>query len=370
LLNIDHHQETHRKLVKKVKNSHELVDNLDERIRNVTRDIGRLKHSLLEVQQAYMAKNAPLQLCTWRQERRSRRPPRELVRDCLEEALDAEKDTLISAQKRLKENGHRTEKLAKSLVSTLEELQKDRLVKAQACEIDEKCTRMLHKMWPHVQRGRQPPEKDPTGDYALRHHKSEEKRKDDVSLRLDNSRAQEASAAELWAANEALIQETTVECGKAVKEVEHCMKLVIESTQTLRKGLQEHISQTNQEIDHLTQTIALTSMEMRGHDEPLELATERTKKRSMRPTRENIGDPVTTALVEQHGMLKTNLEWLCKRSEAETSALQELHNVKAELEMDLGDKTQAFHIDLDCQRRQTCHFVKLGGPKRDMTSTH
>lgn len=357
--NAGKHQETHRQLVQKVKNQQIIVDELSDIIRTFQRNTARMKNSLLNVQQAYMAKNAPLQLCTWRQDQRTRRPDRELVRDVLEEALDEEKEVLVSAQKRLKENGHRTENMLSTIGEIFADLQEDHSAKCQTLGIDEKCLRMMHRTWPHVPTGGLPKENPSSGDFAARIQQTEAKKRDDTRLRIEKARQQESKYTEMIAANDALVSQTTIECAEASKAVDVAMEKKIEQAQKLRRSLQDDILHTNHEMDRLVHTIALTQKEMnQGSIEALDLVNGRTKLRDGRHDREKFSDAVTAALTVQHATLKNNYAWLEKRQDAESQAMAELQKVKADLEADLSDKTYALHIDLDCQRRATHHFQR------------
>eukprot|EP00438_Fugacium_kawagutii_P017184 Skav215698 [mRNA] locus=scaffold3538:117148:117912:+ [translate_table: standard] len=82
------YNELHSSLEQKVKTSQRLVEKLQLRAQSVENSVQHTKQTLMKLEDALVAKEAPLTLCAWRMEQRERRPLREQVRDAAEVCLE------------------------------------------------------------------------------------------------------------------------------------------------------------------------------------------------------------------------------------------------------------------------------------------
>lgn len=82
------YNELHSSLEQKVKTSQRLVEKLQLRAQSVENSVQHTKQTLMKLEDALVAKYAPLTLCAWRMEQRERRPLREQVRDAAEVCLE------------------------------------------------------------------------------------------------------------------------------------------------------------------------------------------------------------------------------------------------------------------------------------------
>lgn len=351
--NISQYQAVHNALSTKVHTSRQLVDILDERIRSATTSTQRTKASLAALQSAYNAKKEPLGLCTWRQQMRAKRPPREMIRDPFEIALEEEKEKLLSAQDKLQHAMDSTERMIQCLNDSLKELQHDHDVKLHSLNVDEQCLRKTHMTWPAVnETGTYVPKQttDASAPYAQWHSSSEEKRQNDTLARNNRAKEKEAYALSLRDENDALISRTSQECHDARSNVETRMQERIQETQAKRRELEMSIQETQNKCEAMQQLRAMTDTEIRSHDEPEAILKHRMDLRAGRQPGENISDPVTTELLEQTNTLKQSKLMLDRRKEEEKQSLAMLMKTKADLQGDLADKTAALHLDLECQK--------------------
>eukprot|EP00746_Dinoflagellata_sp_MGD_P162653 gnl/MRDRNA2_/MRDRNA2_90299_c0_seq1.p1 gnl/MRDRNA2_/MRDRNA2_90299_c0~~gnl/MRDRNA2_/MRDRNA2_90299_c0_seq1.p1 ORF type:complete len:464 (+),score=120.93 gnl/MRDRNA2_/MRDRNA2_90299_c0_seq1:69-1460(+) len=351
--NIKQYQCVHDAFSTKVQTSRELVDTLDSRIRSVTTSLQRTKASLASLQSAYNAKKEPLSLCVWRQTTRAKRPQREMIRDNLETALEAEKETLLKSQDQLQDAMHATEHMIISLNDSFIELSHDHEVKLHALQIDESCMRKTHNTWPAVtQSGEAPAKKgsEASMPYAAWHNASEDKRQKDTLRSETRAKDKETYATQLRDENDKLIGKTSQDCAEAKSKVEEKLQDRIAEVQAKRRELEASIQDTQDKIEQMTQSRAMTDTEIRSHDEPESILQHRMDLRAGRHPGENISDPVTTELLEQQHSLKQSRAMLERRKEEEKQSLAMLLKTKADLMADLADKTAALNLDLECQK--------------------
>merc|ERR1719160_1961224 len=105
--------------------------------------------------------------------------------------------------------------------------------------------------------------------------------------------------------------------------------------------IEASIRDTQDKMEQMSQTRAMTETEIRSHDEPESIMQHRMDLRAGRAPGENISDPVTTELLEQQHSLKQSRAMLDRRKDEEKQSLAMLLKTKADLMADLADKTAA-----------------------------
>lgn len=349
--NLTQYNNLHSSLQGKVNVSRQLGDVLQKRIRSVTESIAKTKQSLNALEQAHQAKNAPLQLCTWRMDQRAKRPQREQIRDPFEIALEDEKSTLTDSQARLKAGIQKTENCIASLEDSLRDLHHDFGVKSEALAIDEQCLRTTHRQWQKGVGQDTPRLKLPQATskaFSTQNHNNEEMRQNDTMKRNQIAMDKERAAQALRDENQRLMDSTQRNSDNARAKTDKTMQERIQENQAMRKRLESEIRETNDKINHVKRTTAETSSQINSLVEPSKLCDTRDSWRKTRPYREQILDPVATALVEHRMHLNNTGNQLEQRRREEHQTLQQLMQNKAQLQEDLKDKTDALHIDLDC----------------------
>lgn len=350
--NLTQYHTLHADLKSKVNTSRQLGDILQKRIRSVTASINSSKQSLAALEEAHNAKNAPLQLCTWRMDQRAKRPQRELIRDPFEIALEDEKDMLAKSQSQLKNGMMKTENCIASLEDSLKDLQHDFQVKSEALSIDEQCLRTTHKTWHRAVETHGPPmPKLPqvtSRAFSTQNTSNEDSRQSDTIKRNQIATDKEQAAQTLRDEMQRLINQCQKNCDKAKNNTETTMQQRIQENQTMRKRLENEIRETNDKIQRTKATTAETSSHIDSLVEPTKLCDTRDHWRKTRPYREQILDPVSTSLVEHRMHLMNTNSQLEQRRREEHQTLSTLMKHKEQLKEDLKDKTVALHIDLDC----------------------
>jgi len=356
--NIQQHQTVHRAFLKKMGQTKRLVDSLGERLHSVEGSIMESRKNLVDLQEQWHAKKAPLQLVDWRLERRAARPEREKKRDNFEIALDNEKEVLTEAQKRLQVSIKKTDQMIQSLVKTHEILKHDLQVKSKAMAIDADCVQaadswgMQTRHAPLADAATEESSSLPVAIlYSNRHEEQEHRRQYDTVNRVKAAKKLEAAAEALRADSVNVMKATSSACNAAQMKVQRTMQDNIDELQTMRKRLQFSIEQSNAKIDQTNHTLKCTAAEISSHNAPCNLAQTRLKLRGQRPERESISDPVRDALDQQMASLTKNMDQLDTRHTHEKEALMKLHQEKQSLEADLSDKMKALYIDLECQKK-------------------
>merc|ERR1719171_950870 len=349
--NLTQYNQLHQAFQNKINVSRQLGDLLQKRIKSVTASIDKTKQSLSQLEQAHNAKNAPLQLCTWRMDQRAKRPHRELIRDAFETCLEDEKDTLTESQSRLRAGIHKTENCIASLEDSLRELSHDFDVKLQALQIDEQCIRTTHRQWQRTIETRTPNAKLPqvtSKAFTGQNTNNEDMRQNDTMKRNQIATDKERAAQALREESQRLMDSTQRDCDEARRKTEKAMQDRIQENQAMRKRLENEIRETNDKIQKVKHTTRETNEQINSLVEPTKLCDTRDSWRKTRAYREQILDPVSTALVEHKMHLINTNSQLEQRKREEHQALATLMKHKAQLQEDLKDKTGALHIDLDC----------------------
>lgn len=353
--NLGQYHGLHQAFSNKSNASRNLCDILHNRMKSVAMSIKKNQHSLAALEQAHRAKEAPLQLCTWRLDQREKRPQREHIRDHFELSLEEEQSTLQSAQADLKVQMERTQRSIQELVDSLKELQHDFQVKSHALQIDEQCMRSTHKVWHKSTTPRSPVPPATTKPFQSTNQANEDLRCNESIQRCNAAREKEGDAAQLRDYNVQLVEHCKDACDGAKSRTEKAMQDRISENQTMRKRLENEIRETNMKIEKVKSTLLDTKMQMKSLIEPLQLNDRRDSWRKQRAYREQILDPVSTQMVEHKmHLIKTN-EVLEQRRREEKAALAELEKRKASLQEDLADKMKACQIDLDCLSHTAIH---------------
>lgn len=339
-------------LQSKVNTTRQLGDILQKRIRSVTASISSTKQTLAALEEAHNAKNAPLQLCSWRMDQRAKRPHRELIRDAFEIALEDEKDMLVKCHTSLKNGLMKTENCIASLEDSLKDLQHDFQLKSEALAIDEHCLRTTHKSWHRAVETKGPPlAKLPqvsSRGFSLQNVSNEDMRQSDTIRRNTTATDKESAAQQLREEMQRLIDQCQRNCEKAKSNTETTMQARIQENQTMRKRLENEIREITDKIQQTTSTTSETKAQIDSLIEPTKLCDTRDHWRKTRPLREQILDPVSTSLVEHRMHLNNTSNQLEQRRREEHQTLSTLAKHKQQLKEDLKDKTTALQIDLDC----------------------
>ncbi|CAK9006494.1 Probable voltage-dependent N-type calcium channel subunit alpha-1B (DOE-4) (Voltage-gated calcium channel subunit alpha Cav2.2) [Durusdinium trenchii] len=376
--NMGMYSELHNSLEHKVKTSQRLVEKLQHRAHSVENSLQHTRQTLAKLEEALIAKEAPLTLCTWRMEQRERRPLREQVRDTAEVCLEVEKATLVDAQRKLKDFIKKTKATIHALETKLEELRHDIQVKTQALSVDELCLRTTSRsletvsdrstfMRPsgspsYASRPASQARRRTQGAQAARHEVSvHESARNEVlrqqeALRLNQSAVhREQAAKELRDEAVKLIQRTQRSAEEAMQKSQKSMKERVNENQHVRRRLEQELRETCNQINMTKSTIHDTKTQIKSLEEPMELTSTCASWRKQRAAREHIQDPVTTTLQEHQMTLLRCHEDLRQHHQNEKSVLQDLQEKKEQLKEDLREKTCALHIDLNCLTHEaTC----------------
>lgn len=365
--NLNMYNELHNSLEQKVKTSQRLLDKLMHRAESVENSLQHTRQTLEKLEQNLAAKEAPLQLCTWRMEQRERRPLREQVRDTVEVSLEVEKATLVDAQRKLKDAIKRTKATIQILEGKLEELRFDINQKSQALSVDEMCLRTTHRSLGMVaDRSAQARASSSGGRYSgspssarskssTRHdvavHESSRNEvvRQQEAVRLNQSAvSREEAAKELREECAKLMARCQRACEEATARSERALKERINDNQQMRRRLESELRETLNQIQNTKGTMNETKTQIKALAEPMELTSTCSSWRKQRATKEHINDPVSTTLHEHQMVLLRCNEELRGQHQHEKSVLQELQEKRERLKEDLRDKTSALHIDLNC----------------------
>lgn len=353
---IDSYLKLHGSLDQKVNNSRALLDTLKKRSDSLMASIQHTRASLADVTTAYNAKNPPLQKCQWRMEQRGTRPHREKVRDVVELALESERDILNQTKVSLSDAAEKTKYMIDRLETKLAEVRQDIGHKAQALSVDELClkttktslqtAKMHHRPpWPGTS-----PMQTPTGaqddlsetgtNELMRHTKVGDL---DVGA-VDLERAAKA----LREDNEGNIAQCKAMAEEAAAKTERATQERLEENRRMRWRLEDEIRETNNRINHTTQTIGETNYQIEAMEEPMAHNSTCTSWRTQRVNPEQIQDPVSASLGEHYNVTVAARSDLMRHNQAENFHLNELHTRRQQLIDDLNDKTSAHHIDTKC----------------------
>eukprot|EP00746_Dinoflagellata_sp_MGD_P111874 gnl/MRDRNA2_/MRDRNA2_48689_c0_seq1.p1 gnl/MRDRNA2_/MRDRNA2_48689_c0~~gnl/MRDRNA2_/MRDRNA2_48689_c0_seq1.p1 ORF type:complete len:488 (+),score=119.51 gnl/MRDRNA2_/MRDRNA2_48689_c0_seq1:213-1466(+) len=356
--NLKQDQLVNAALSRKVSQSQGLVKLLKEQIQALKDTVSFTHVSHVEIQEAIDAKKAPLELCTWRLERRAGRPPSELKRDNFEIALEQEKQALMNAKQRLQRCAEKTSEMVRSLGRSLKDLEEDLAAKKQALQIDQDCvnagagrrvkTAPLQDSTTDILAEAQQPEEVV---YSMTHAHREEKRQFDTTVRIQKARKCEQAAKVLKDECALLIKSIAEACTASHANTQKRMAESIEELRGVRKNLQHALEATQHKSSLTATNMSATANAIGKQDGPFNLALTRRKLRQQRNTREKIDDLVSNALDNQAANMQRNMNSLLNRHDAEKATLERLHADRAKLEVDCQDKVKALLIDLDCEKK-------------------
>jgi hypothetical protein len=323
----------------------------------------------------------------------------------VETALEEEKDVLLDARDKLQENAAKTEIMIKNLLKMHEDLSKDHVNKDHSLTIDKKCLGSMHRSWPTQGRAIEAPPAaallnrsprpmlgntmgktmgmgsslslsgamtlpNPAPQLGLEvtggtdhqaaawNQQQEESRQNSTLQLVQKAKDLERAAQALREESDALMQKTDADSTFARNQVEMCLSKRIAETHDLKTTLEGCISNTDQSLASMMHVNSMTGDNLHSHEEPSDLYATRIKMREKRMPRENIGDPVKTALDKHAESLKMNHTHLQGCHNSETGTLAELQRTKAICMADLQDKNTALAIDVKC-KNQTLFDHKL-----------
>jgi chromosome segregation ATPase len=361
--NLTRYTELHTSLATKVRTSQRLIDKLQGRASAVEACIEVTRSSQAHLEEALRAKDAPMQLCTWRMHQREGRPLREQVRDVVEMALEQEKETIAGTQRKLAEAIRATKAQITGLEDKLTELRREINEKTQALGIDEICLRTTQKSF-QAQLDKTPPrtpralssariqalsQKSPQVTTKLRESSKNEVYRVHATKSLSHSAAlMEESAKDLRSESAKLVQRCEKLVQDATAKSEKAMRDWITQHQAMNKRLEAVIQETIGKIDHTKTTIKETKTQIAALNAPIELTTNCNSWRQQRAAKEHIVDPVTSKLQEHQVTLLRSQEELNAHLLSEKSILHELQERRERLKEDLRDKVAALTIDLNC----------------------
>jgi len=358
----------HRRLVVKVGHTRRLAERLQDRMNSVEGALSATKASMKDLGAAFEAKKAPLQLNSWRQNRRAERPPRELAKDSLEGALQEEHQTLLNAQKLLQRASRKTQQLVLSMEQTLTRLKEDYERKQNSFRIDKQCIES-GSSWttpklplgddPGPQRPQTPSEGAGTCNTAMStrtarslasgytnpFEEAENQRQFETIVLTNKAKKRESQADEIRNQNNELIRHTQVQCTTALKGVEQRLNERAEETLVIAQRIEKVIEVTDAKIAKTKRCLARTVGEIKSFEQPIDVAGVRERLRQTRLGSERVKDEVSDALSTQFASLRKNVSALEQRHKEEKEALEQLEQAKAQLNADLQDKMTALHIE-------------------------
>ena len=265
--NHDMYKEVHDSTEQKVSDTRRLVENLTDRAYGLEISIQHTRESQGQLEAALRAKDAPLQLCLWRLEQRSKRPPHEQVRDVVELALEEEKATLIQTKWDLRDAIERTKAMINEMENRLAEVRDDLHHKQHALGIDEMCLAKAQSSY-HTMAFRTPRPQGPTLGVKTAGSKRQSGLFPHVEahnyevFRQNRTGQLECHAASHDEAADVLREQNT-------RLVARCEKAANDECLQMRMRLENQIRETESEIDHTNGIISETRFHMGALQKPL-----------------------------------------------------------------------------------------------------
>jgi len=360
---------------KKVNNSCKMIELLRRREGSLVQSINLTAQTRSHLEMAHEAKDSPLRLCVWRLDRRSRRPRRELIKDRVEESLEAQKVQLIETQRKLADAIAKASECIASLERKLEQVRDDLSKKQQALSVDDMCLRstmrtLLEKAPTAVQQGsgRHTPvvsrevaaaqqRSFKVAAVTLRDTAKNEDNRFDECIRLDHAAlTQEAAAKALREKNSKLIQLCDGIAKMSATKAGQSLQDRINENQQMRSRLVHAIKETQEKIEHTKSTMSGTKSEMKSIQDPIKLCNSCNSARKYRAPGEHIEDPVSTHLAEHEMALFRSNEELRRTHQNEKASLSELRQRVENLQEDLSDKSEALRIDVSCLTNDSVQY--------------
>mmetsp|Transcript_138911 Transcript_138911/g.387399 ORF Transcript_138911/g.387399 Transcript_138911/m.387399 type:complete len:536 (-) Transcript_138911:385-1992(-) len=351
--NHDMYNDLNSNLEQKVADSHNLVQQLQQRAHFMENSIQHTRQSLAELETAMQAKDPPLQLCLWRMEQRTRRPGREQVRDIVEVALEEERTKLTQLKWELSDAAERTRTMIADLERKLGDVRQDIEHKSHALGIDEMCLATAQSSFLAVSMRTPRPavvgSKRSSDRFAYLDSHNNEQRRQHKSGALDRSAADsEDLATTLRDDNQALVMRCAIAASEAKSKTDRAFQDRVNESQRVRMRLEDEIRETDAKIDVTNNTISDTRHHIGALQEPMAMTNTCSHWRKERTAPEHITDPVATSLQEHHDTLLRAHEDLTTQHQAEKVNLQNLWARRKQLSEDLKDKTAAQQIDSRC----------------------
>jgi len=289
-----------------------------------------------------------LAVCTWRLERRKRRPKSELVVDPCQQCLEEEKRVIDKARKELYAAAHYTKKLIVEAEDIYNSLDMDHRDKSQAALVDKRCLQWMSASG-NVSAL-------PNGGASARAAKeigpkfggesAERSRVMNTQHLSDFSRDMEARLHNTVAKNQQLIQQLDRDCDVATKTSESQLKKKINETEQLAQGLHDQINLIDDKIENSVRTLQQTRDQLRAYDAPMAVAkTQLNWRRSMMPGPEVIDDPVHKGLQNQLRSHAGDTQALHDKIRSLEHTIRQLETTKARLLKNMEDKTKARDLD-------------------------
>lgn len=369
--NLHAYDKTTDALHEKVTRTEELIDGLENRLQSMKGTLKSGKASLKKLEAALVAKEAPLELCQWHKDQRQGRPPAEMVRDVVEGALEQEQTIIEDTQRHLRDAINRTKAQIFNLEAAQKALQHDLGVKKHALEIDRKCLTAAEAS--HLTTAKQLGDCTTEGGVVstrgtLRtddHHppmqqgRGNELGRDVRHDQQDHGAKQAEEEAKFeFDQNDAIIGQCHDAVSDAAARSEQALQARMSENRQTRRRLEGHLKETEEHIHEVCNTIADTRHKILAMGEPVEMASRASKERQKRLHHENIFDPVSSRLNDQHATAVQARERLKHQQQAEHQRLAHLEECRDNLLDDIRAKQNAFAIDGDCLTNSSLHPIR------------
>jgi len=366
--NLDAYDKTTDALHEKVMHTEELINDLENRLQSIKGTLKDGKTSLTKLEASLVAKEAPLELNQWHKEQRQGRPPGEMVSDVVDGALAEEHAVIEDTKKHLRDAVNKTKDHVFQLQTKQKELEHDLGVKKQALEVDRKCLTAAEAS--HLTTAKQlgdctteggvVSERGPlrTDDHhpPMQQARGNEFHRDVRHSQQDHGAKQaEEEARFQFGQNDA----TMGQCNQAVVDAaarsEQAMQDRLYENRQMRRNLESHLKETEEQIHEVCNTIADTRHKILAMDEPVQMAKAANNERQKRLHHEHIFDPVSSRLDDQHATAVQARERLKYAQHAEHQRLSHLEECRDTLLDDIRAKQNSFAIDADCLKNSFLH---------------
>ncbi|XP_014788021.1 tektin-3 isoform X2 [Octopus bimaculoides] len=134
---------------------------------------------------------------------------------------------------------------------------------------------------------------------------------------------------------------------------------------TTKNKLQTHLSKVIQEIFDMNKSIEYLKKSIQAKQAPLQVAQTRLGTRLLRPNVESCCDPAYVWLVGEVGEITETVECLTKKLHHAENAVQDLHLLKSNLEVDINNKSHSLFID-----REKCLSLRKTFPMTPICSIY
>mmetsp|Transcript_102004 Transcript_102004/g.202514 ORF Transcript_102004/g.202514 Transcript_102004/m.202514 type:complete len:493 (-) Transcript_102004:80-1558(-) len=344
---------------KKINFTEDLVKALDDRIESVDDTMRQVGECLFQLQRAYRSKWAPLNVCERRLELRDSRPLQELIRDSCQDALEAERQTLIESRQELGDQIESMKEMLVLLEKVKNELIEDMQHKRHGLRIDRYCLsprkmgsgrstkdRLVLPQLHEVVHYGQPPSPKTAAPGSGREHEAERQ----VTTRelITKAVRKEEDAMKLCNESDAAMVHTKRECTRASHKLEASLTQRLEHTRTLKHQLEAQLQETEEALQQTDMSIARQKKKLESHEQPLKQLDKQFALRSARTNREGIRDIVHDEMEGHLGTVKRNVKQLNDKIQATQDMKNQLKASKDRLMEDYRCKCVAVKIDDAC----------------------